>query len=225
MSQKQESGNVVLIPSPIQTEEKKSLKSLFLDFFLSQHQGSEVIIERGVWFQVFLVCYSKEGRGFAFPGLQRSPSSLPAPSAFSRNISVCRVPLSTSFLILCREGKHRDAQGNSFSGPNHRGDPSENANAVTGQGEATEGALEHQAAPKHGILPVMCHNSCLWQQEGISRLQHRFLGICGCMETMGCRNFGTQRREINCHKGFKPTGLQTKEMGSTEETGEPRSCL
>lgn len=134
---------------PHTNQRKKSLKSLFLDFFLSQHQGSEVIIEREVWFQVFLVCYSKEGRGFAFPGLQRSPSSLPAPSAFSRNISVCRVPLSTSFLILCREGKHRDAQGNSFSGPNHRGDPSENAN--TGQGEATEGALEHQAAPKHGI--------------------------------------------------------------------------
>lgn len=143
------------------------------------------------------MCYSKERRGFASPGLQCSPSSLPAPSAFSRNMSVCRVPLSTSFLILCRE---RKTQGKKTSSSGQI--PTEKCKQLGWARRGASGSFKFRA----GRVPGMCQNSCLWQQEGLSRLQHRFLGICGSMETWGCRNFGTQSK-INCHRGLKTTGL------------------
>lgn len=82
MSQKQEFGNVVLIPSHIQTEKKKNpLKSLLLHFFLSQHWGTEVITERGIWFQVFCVIPRKgedvhsQGSAHLPPCLSLQPSA------------------------------------------------------------------------------------------------------------------------------------------------------
>lgn len=64
------------------------------------------------------------------------PSSLPEPPVFSRNISVCRVPLSTSFLTLCKERKDRDAWWNTSNG--------QNAGGPTLQGQ---GSHSHQNMP------------------------------------------------------------------------------
>lgn len=124
------------------------------------------------------------------------------------------------------QGKEtQGCSGEQFQWPHHRGDPAENANSGTGQGEAT---LEHQAAPKQGIqsrdAPVMCQDSCLSSRKGSPGCS-RFLGICGCMETTGCRNFGTQSKN-KLSQGIKTNRFANKgRMGSTEETEEPRPCL
>lgn len=160
------------------------------------------------------MCCSKEGRGF--PALQCSPSSLPAPSAFSRNISVCRVPLSTSFLILCRERKHRDGSGKQLQGPNHNW----KCKLWDGQGK------EHQAAPNHGIqsrespwdvpefLPVAAGRAL---QAAAQISGHLWLD-----RDMGMQEF--QHPEQNkLSQGIKPNWFAEEgRMGSTEEMEEPR---
>lgn len=145
---------------------------------------------------------------------------------------MCRVPLSTSFLILCRERKHRDAQGNSSSGHITEGIQLKMQTLGLGKERPPWSIRQLQSRgskagnPKQeiqsrdskqgyscdvpGFLPE--------HQEGLSRLQHRFLGICGSMETTGCRNKLSQ--------GIKTNWFANKgRMGSTEETEEPRSCL
>lgn len=113
--------------------------------------------------------------------------------------------------ILLDPLQGRETQGCSWKQlqcPNHRGDPTENANTGTGQGEVT---LEHQAAPNHGFQSRETPwDEPQFQPVTAGRALQAAACICGCMEITGRRNFGTQSK-INCHKGFKPTGLQTKE--------------
>lgn len=132
---------------------------------------------------------------------------------------MCRVPLSTSFLILCREGKHRDAQGN-------RGDPTGNANTGTGQGEAT---LEHQGAPNHGIqsrdTPCDVPKSL---PVAAGRALQAAAQVSGDLWLYG--DYGMQEfwhpEQNKLSQGIKTNWFANKgRVGSTEETEEPRSCL
>ena len=96
-------------------------------------------------------------------------------------------------------------------------------------------ALEHQAAHNHSVQTRATSRdepqptSACDNQAGLSRLQHRSWDSWPYedyrMQFKG-RNFGTQRREINSHKGLKPIVLQKEgRMGSTKETEDPRSWL
>lgn len=110
------------------------------------------------------------------------------------------------------QGKEtQGCSGEQFQWPHHRGDPAENANSGTGQGEAT---LEHQAAPKQGIqsrdAPVMCQDSCLSSRKGSPGCSTDFWGFVAVWRLQDA-GILAPRAKTNCHRGLKPTGLQTKE--------------